>query len=499
VALQLDIKANDAFERSALAAAAALEKVAAREKQVDAYAQKLAGSYQKAAGYAAKVGGPDGKAAGAKPANKDLDAQKKKTKEGKKFSDYAKKAYEGGKTLALTLAASAASALALGAALGAAAKNSYETRRNSSALVDAFTGGQGPKVLAQLDNLATKLGMTIDETRSKFVEFRQAGFQSQQAAALIKMRADLQAVGLSAEAADKEIGYVLSKADGHSNAAAMRQLQEISRAYRGIGSGAVAAGKSNETIGGAMAKLSNTATTALAKLWEKIGPDIGKAANRLADFVTKLIDSEAGKKALDGIAAGFKNITEAINEKTLTKAVSLLKEIGAGLSFMVKPIDQTVGKSASQLDAAVSALDRNDVVLAERAKEMGIDISKGIAAGIEAKKSEAARAATGAADATAGAFAETLGIQSPSKVFMDYGRQTVAGYEIGQREAIGEMPIQAAAARAPAQRPAAGGGGSITIEQLIVQGGGNAHEIGTAIRQQLQLLLQAGALSRGIT
>jgi hypothetical protein len=511
VALQLDIKANDAFERSALAAADALDRVASREREVDVGAAKVASAYKAAASQALKLSKAtldvdvyrgDAKGAGSNAADyaakKAAELEKKKSKEGEKFSKKIKEAVGSVKTIATTLAAAAASIAAMGIGMAALAKNAGDTRKESAALVDAFTGQQGPKVLKQLDNLAVKLGASIDETRAKFVEFRQAGFNSQQSASLIKMRADLKAVGLSAEAADKEIGYVTAKADGFGNVAAMMQLAEISKAYRGIGSGAAAAAKAGTTVESAWNKISNVSSTALAKLWEKIGPDIGKAANRLADFVEKLITSDAGKKALDDVAAGFKKLTDAVNDKSMREALVTLKDmvtttamVARGLKFI---FSGGLGDGAADY---LNKLKDYEAELKSRATIMGAEVTRGVSDGIRKADGAASEAVRGLGDTIKKQFTGDLKIQSPSKVFEQYGRNTVEGYEIGQRKAIGDMPLQSAAAAAPQGRQ---GGGATKFEiNVNVTGGADAEEIGKAVRQQIQLLLQAGALSRGLT
>lgn len=62
------------------------------------------------------------------------------------------------------------------------------------------------------------------------------------------------------------------------------------------------------------------------------------------------------------------------------------------------------------------------------------------------------------------------------------------------------MPIQAAALKQPtvtAAPQSSGSSAGITIQNLVVHGG-KPEDIARSIRQELQLLLQAGSLSRGM-
>jgi hypothetical protein len=121
----------------------------------------------------------------------------------------------------------------------------------------------------------------------------------------------------------------------------------------------------------------------------------------------------------------------------------------------------------------------------------------------------------------AGPFAKVLGIESPSKLFAEYGKDTVRGYERGQDAEIERkiLPLHAVAAEPlpmpriesadavampretqpqQAMHTQAGAAPMLVIEEINVQSNSDPHDIGRAIRQEIQLLLQAGALSRGI-
>lgn len=574
MSLQLDIKANDAFEQSALKAAAALERTAKAEQSVDAMAGRIAKSYRDAAGSAQQIAkytevygkatdktygtsqkiaqvGKKNRSAQLAMLNKEYAAEKKIVDKEKEQEKLIKKGALAYAAVGGAIAAAVVGVGALGAAIGMSAKSAFDAKRNAAALIDAFTGHRGPQALALLDSLAGKLGQSFGDVRKQFVEFRQAGLSNSLSMKLIKMRADLIAVGLSAEAADKEIGFVTSAADGVGNVGAIRRMAELSRAYGGVGTGAKAAAAAQTSLAAAENKISNVAGEKMAELWTKIGPSIGKAANQLADFVVKLIESDKGKAALEGVAKAFTSVADSVGPALdgLGKVFDFISEnkiaVVSGLTFAVgalgvamisafgpaiaaatvaaagfAALPLAIGAAAVGVGMAVQAIVKHwDVLedLAKAAYRWGKDIVTGLIDGVKDKISAAVSSVKDLATSVTDTFTKALGIQSPSKVFAEYGRDTVSGFAKGEDEAIARtpMPLDKAAAEAPAM-PIAGsgpqarggrsqssvtasaGGSSITIEKLIVQGGGDANEIATAIRRELQLLLQAGQLSRGI-
>ncbi|MCC5811333.1 MAG: phage tail tape measure protein [Ectothiorhodospiraceae bacterium] len=66
-----------------------------------------------------------------------------------------------------------------------------------------------------------------------------------------------------------------------------------------------------------------------------------------------------------------------------------------------------------------------------RWREIGGDMVDGIGQGIRDKLGELRESVQGAASSAAGWFKERLGIRSPSRVFAEAGRDTMAGYELG--------------------------------------------------------------------
>lgn len=530
-ALTLNIKTTNELEKSALATANALDHVADKETKVNALVTKIGTSYRQATaavnGYAAAVDkatpkktGKDGVAFDDKASKKMVTAQSAVAKAEKKAADQEKKKKEQQKeslatikALPLALAGAAAAAGALGLAIAVGAKAAYDSKREATALLGAWTGQRAPQALKLIDGLAGQLGMSFEEARRKFVEYREAGANNKVAAQLLKTRADLIAVGLSADQADKEIAKV--GAAGRDIYGQARALSEIQRAYGGVGSGAKAAAFAATSLSAAQAKLSNVYADKMSKVWERIGPAIGGAANRLADFLVKMADSDEAQAVIDGFVNGVTMLSDALNSDTLTTGLNVVKALGAAVGDVFEFTGKVIAFGASE---AVNAMAWLTDKVGEAVDYLvdafpdGAAIVDGLINGIVDRSAAAVDAVVGLAKGIAGGFADALGIKSPSKVFAEFGRNTVQGYEQGEKRALAtaNMPMQELAAAEPRERSggrpgAAGGlsasegGRTIVIEQLIVQGGGDVNQIATAIRRELQLLLQAGDLSRGLT
>lgn len=557
MALTIDILANNELESAAIATADALDRITKREEQISKLATLTGRSYQDVSKAVAMVNAEQqaaslsasklaSKAEKVAKAERDALEKKRKTEVSaarqresalKKQEGETKKVLGVATRLAAAIAGTVVAAAAVGTGLAVVAAKAAGTAKEAKALINAFTGGRGEEAIKIIDGMAGKLGISINDARQQFIKFRQAGADNSISLALINMRADLMAVGLSADSADKEISKVL-QAKGHN--AQLAALKEISVAYEGIGDGAKAAAENSTSISGAMARLSDATSAALAKLWEKIGPSIEEAANHLSDLATGFLSSKEGEKIITGVADAFiwlakavKPTLEFIREHKTLIGVGLVVAFGAVaaaigaavvafvaanavvLLFVAKValIGAAVGAAAAAIYSAISTIiDRWDEVkqLPETLYNVGKDVVLGFIGGIKEKISAALSLVTDFGSKVGGAFKKVLGISSPSKLFEGFGSDTVAGYEKGQSKQLqktGEMPLSAVASAQPMTAPAMTQSGSsttnstdrsITIENITIQGGGNPQEIARSIRQQLQLLMQAGSISRGV-
>lgn len=513
MSLEVDIQLGNQFEKQALATAAALDKIAVSEKTVNALAQKL---------------GVSSKQVGA--AEKHM-ANERKTQE-KKAADDQKKRKDGEAAFRDKIKAGAAAWFLFKDAASAAkdvvadiaksvleaSYNASQTKREATAMIGAFTGGHAKEFMLSLDKLAGQLGNTVDETRSQFVEFRKTGMSNDLSFKLIKARADMIAVGLSAKEADAQIAYVT--ASGRDLGTAYAHLRVIKQHFEGVGEGATAAAYATVSLSAAQNKISTAVSQKLADLWTEVGPEIGKAAHRMADFTLELLKSKEGEEMIKGVTEAFKDMAKAINKENLMTALNAILSVATAIGTVFKGVDAVfsgkIGESAAQLIGAYDTNNANAEQLnRKRAELAGGAVGEGLAKGIAESAGAAATESQRMADSVLAATAAKLEIRSPSKAFARMGKQTVQGFEQGQEQALGrDMPIDAAVEppqvlklpapqqSAPATAPAGDrdgkGGFSIVIENLNVTGGGTADENARSIRQELQLLLTAGNISRGL-
>lgn len=530
MALEIDIKANDDFEKSALRISEALAKIAKDEEKINALSKKLGvSSKQIAAGQ--KVAAADQVAETKKLA----EAGEAKAKGEEEFRDKLKAGAAGLYLMKEAAIAVYDAVVKVGVGIGEAAFEADRARQGSAALVKAFSGDAGDSVIKQLDAQAKALGESVVDVRNQFVSYRKAGVDSQIADALIKTRADLIAMKVPAKEADEAVSKVL--AAGHNKPEALAQLKFIKDAFKTTGDGAVAAKYALTSVSAAQAQIHDDVEEKLADVWKRIGPDIELAAHTLADFTEKLLDSDEGKEAIDDVVEAFHDLTSLITNENLTTGFNAIKSVAGAVYAVFDAIGTAIGFVASEIadflgDAKLEDLLNPIGFLEKKAVGLGSSIVGGLVDGIAGSKNAADDTAASLAQGVGDSFAKVLKIHSPSKVFAGYGEDTVAGYEQGQEKAIGQdpMPLQQVASEKPiaqqdaiaaevpvavqrmteqaAERPAvpvaqqaapaqSSGSGGITIENLVVHGGGKPEEVARSIRQELQLLLRAGKLSRG--
>lgn len=508
MALSIDIKPAKEFASSLEYAADALDRVADRESKVNALTRQVgsaaklaAGEYKKLAAYGERV---------TKTTKKNADESEKQNKIEKKNREEKGK---GLSTIAKYAAAFSAATVAAGALaykMADIGKEAYDSERSSSALVKAFTMGRdGTKVLGMLDVAAGQLGQTIDETRRKFVDYRSAGFTTADSGALIKTRADLMAVGLTAKEADTELSRVVGAADRMGNTVSKRLLREIQKAYGGIGSGAVAAERALWSVESAQNQVSDAFTRVKADFWAAIAPDIGRAAHRLADFTTELFKSDQGKQFISDLTTAFKDFSALVTAENLMTGLNAIRATMQAIADLAKGVS-TVFEIGSALtggargDKLAKSFDANADELRKRARELGIDTAQGLSAGIVSKKQELEKSGQFIGDWVTKATATDLEIKSPSKVFARMGRDTVRGFVQGEERELAstEMPMEARPLEAPQlnvnplQETNNNRSNSVVVN-LTVSGNANAEDLAMVIRREFQSLMKNGQLSWG--
>jgi hypothetical protein len=520
VALEIDIKANDDFEKSALKISAALDHIAQDEEKINALSKKLGVSNKQIA-----AGQKIAANLAAIEIKKNDESAAAKIKKEEEFNDKLKLGVEGIAAFGVAAIGAVAATYELGKSIAELAYEADAAEKGSAALVRAYSGDAGDSVINQLDEQAKALGETVVDVRNQFVKYREAGVTNQVADAIIKTRADLIAMKVPASEADKAIQKVLDA--GHNSQMARQQLGFISAAFGGVGDGAKAAKYALTSVSAAQAQIHDDVEKKLADVWKRIGPDIGEAAHRLADFVEKLLDSEEGKEAIDGLVKSFKTLADAVTSENIITGFNAIRAVADAVETVFHSVGEAIGFVASEIadflgDAKLEDLLNPIAFLEKKAVGLGSSIVSGLVEGITGSKNAANDTAADLAHGVGASFAGAAKIQSPSKVFEGYGQNIVQGLAAGQEKEIASkpMPVDALASEEPkvstkaetseraepkatpivqqaAQAPS-GGGRNITIENLVVQSNGKPEDIARSIRQEMQLLLRAGSLSRGM-
>jgi len=114
----------------------------------------------------------------------------------------------------------------------------------------------------------------------------------------------------------------------------------------------------------------------------------------------------------------------------------------------------------------------------KRLREYGVNMVKALREGMLSQLESIKKAAEAIANAVTGRVTGWLGIDSPSKVFMDIGRNVGKGLELGLRDSI-SLPIDTMAAPIP-------GGGSTWYGNMNVYGQSDPQATTDAVIRRLQ-------------
>jgi hypothetical protein len=456
--------------------------------------------------------------------------------------------------VAAALAVGVVAATALGVAISSAAFEAGGARDSARGLMGVLTKGQGTKALELVDGLAEQLGMKFNVARDSFVAFRQAGLDNKQSAALLKLKADLDAVDSSGKLSAEAVSKVLAtKGKG-----AEEQMALLAKQAGVLGNGAKAAAARFTTLGGALSSLDNTKTKALEQVFDAIAPSINKAAGQVAKFADEFFKSEKGQRIISGIGSAiskvvdlavsalpavgsaisgvidaatwlydkFQAVASAVQGNSTAMAVisaafTGLKMIGYALAGALGVVVAGALTLAAPMYGAVAALlALTGAVgnalsylwdLAGSVPKIGAAIIDGLIGGIMSKVANLKATIGNIAGAVSGGFKSALGINSPSKVFAQFGKHTAEGYEQGVDKHMPDgsdfastvSPGGSAAPVASAGAATSGAGGGsggplINIENLNVPMGVDPEPFARAVRRELTIMLQILNISKGL-
>jgi hypothetical protein len=367
-------------------------------------------------------------------------------------------------------------------------------KKEATATLDVLTDGRGAAALKLLDGLANQLGMKVQDVRDSFIEFRQAGLDNKQSAALIKLTADMKAAGFSAKMIEEAVTKTLDHKGGEGT---LKQIELLAKQANVTGKGLLAADVAGSSFSGVMARLDNKKVEVLEKLWDRIGPVIDKVAVKFGDAITKFLDSEKGQAAIDKLGGAI--------EKLGNGAIWLVDNFSKVTSILVLvatlanlPLVALTAMATGIYKAVTGTLS----LLPDSVKEIGKNIINGLISGITGMAGALASKVMAIADGVKNTFKSALKIQSPSKVFEGFGKMTGLGFEKGlegatpDAEGVAETLTSGGPPGASSGR--SGGSPMIVIENLNVPVGADPDAFARSVRRELASLLQAMQLSQGL-
>lgn len=137
---------------------------------------------------------------------------------------------------------------------------------------------------------------------------------------------------------------------------------------------------------------------------------------RLLDFITRLLPA-------------FKNLASPV-----TTVTTVLSKVGDAFGIFGKKTKEGTGIAAKAVADSVGAMKTKLNPLGSVGEAAGKAVAQGLINGMKAKKRELEIVASAVAAIVIGAANAALALGSPSKVFMEMGKNTVEGYIIGLKK-----------------------------------------------------------------
>lgn len=181
----------------------------------------------------------------------------------------------------------------------------------------------------------------------------------------------------------------------------------------------------------------NTFIKNVKSWWDKYGKDIQSATKTAWNLIKTLI-----KSALDIIQSIIVAITSAIRGDwdgfwnaigNIVKTIwdTIKSVVKAGINALPKIISAAKGLVTSAIKGVLNGALNAAKSFGSKLLQVGKDLIKGLANGIKSGASWVVKSITGAVKGAINAGKKLLGINSPSKLFRQFGEWTTEGYEIG--------------------------------------------------------------------
>jgi hypothetical protein len=488
----------DAEKKVAAEAEAAAEAIAKAEKEAEDLAKaqsKVAKESEKAADEAKKLEGEI--ASGSKQRSDEL-AVSIGTFVGGALLEATKKAIEFGVEIAK--------------ALGEATIEADRGKRAAVGLLETYEGADAAAAhYAKLSGLAKQLGVDANAVTKDFVEFnKKAGLSEAASVALIKLKADVEAIAPGTGRAEEATARFIELIKGGMSQE--HALKTVGEEFHVVGDGAKAAAAKMESPSAAIDALKTKGNELAGKLAQNLGPKIIETADKFSAWMDKpetiaLVGKavDATKTALDLIVPTIEVVAAAFDESSASGAgvVAMGGALRGVVHALIAPftgIYETAVLAVSGFmqfyevagivtTAIGGALEAAAGFVAEWT-QAGTDLVAGFVEGIAAGIQSAVAKATELGSAATSALRSVLDEHSPSKVAMMSGANFSAGFEAGIEpvDVAGQMKIPDAVDAVNENASAAGmsagasagaaaggaGGASIVIQNVNITVGGAA-------------------------
>lgn len=203
----------------------------------------------------------------------------------------------------------------------------------------------------------------------------------------------------------------------------------------------------------------------LSQIATIIASTLGTAATAVATAFTGIVSAvtEAGSAIVSAVTDAFNNVLITITSILAGIGASILQFLGSyvdgfnatfnselpgivasGMAQLVSSIASGIGQAVSLVASLPGRIAGAIGNLGAILFNAGAQAMAGLLSGIESMVGAVLGRAASIAGQVAGAFADALKIRSPSRVFMELGRNTIAGLVVGMADATPEATKQAA-------------------------------------------------------
>lgn len=413
-----------------------------------------------------------------------------------------------------------------------AAGSARIARDGYTAMLDQLTAGRGAEALKHLDTLSQKLGISVEDAVSQFTKLRKEGLSNIDSSSLIKLRADLLAVGVSADEADSQIKEATKAIKEGKSASAV--IKDIADNYGAVGDGANAAAAQQYTLGGAIQNVKNLANELWAGVADGSKEAFGSAAAAVGDWITSFRESGKLQKLIDGISgavkvmlAGFEGFISVIQpgidalmgafeelgtaiggaEGGMNGARSAGEVLGAAIGFVAQIIAFMIGQvtmainawnamkgAATAVSSAISGAYEAVKGFVSKFFQAGVDLVTGFIDGIKSMVTGAIDSAKNLGKEAGDALKNALGIGSPSKVAMGIAQNFGGTFSDSMAEAIPSNIIDTAVAPANDISPIAAAPSSpVTVNVYVTNSNATASDIESAVLRGVERALRMRA------